>query len=384
MELKLAFLSTLPLDLAQSTGGVESVCINLLYGFRERDDVRIEWISFTRETSIYTVVQFSERIRIHYIPIRYRKSSLADFFLNRRELNRILKEFSPDIIHIQGASPHLLRLSGRSKKNIVVTQHGIMIAERTLVHGFTARLKFQFKYLVEKYYFPIFRNIVFISEYNKALFPLSDKHLYTLIRNPVNPHFFGLGGTLSPGEIRLIYIGWISHLKNLLLLLRALTQLREQGYSLKLTVVGKFKEPDYEKAVTEFISANGLDEQVCFTGPLSQDEVADQLAGSTVLVLPSRQENLPVSIAEAMAAGKIVVASNVGAISEMIEHGRTGFLFTSEDCGELTHILLNLARNAFSITHVSDAARQAAEQFRPDTVAEQSIAFYKRILVHNA
>jgi len=384
MQLKNSVLmGTLPLDLTKTGGGVESVCVSLLDGFRELNELSIDWLAFSKEVSSYTTVHYSEKITLHYIPIRYPRMLLLDFFLNRKELKRILRERRPDIVHVQGAAPHLLRLRGISRRKIVVTQHGIMSAERKLVNGFRQRLKFAFKYFIERYYFPRFRNIVFISDYNKKLFPLRSNQQSALIRNPVNRLFFEFFGATQDSRhgLRLIYIGWISRLKNLGLLLEALVSLKQQGIVPELTIVGSWKEPDYRAAVEKLILENGLGAQLRFTGPLSSPEVALELSTSDVLVMPSLQENSPVSIAEAMAMGKVVVASDVGAISEMLENGVSGLLFEKGNCTGLARLLAGLHNNPNQKTLIGGNARERAlRTFSPGSIAAETASFYKRII----
>lgn len=70
--------------------------------------------------------------------------------------------------------------------------------------------------------------------------------------------------------------------------------------------------------------ALGIGRNVRFLG--YRDDVATVLAGLDIFVLPSLSEGLPLSLLEAMAAGKPVVASNVGGIPEVIRDGDNGFL----------------------------------------------------------
>src|SRR5690606_20138570 len=64
-----------------------------------------------------------------------------------------------------------------------------------------------------------------------------------------------------------------------------------------------------------------------------------------IFVFPSREEPLGLVGIEAMAAGTIVIGSNVGGIKETITHGVNGFLFKSEDISELSHIIMQVYDN---------------------------------------
>jgi glycosyltransferase involved in cell wall biosynthesis len=77
----------------------------------------------------------------------------------------------------------------------------------------------------------------------------------------------------------------------------------------------------------------------------ARSDALEFIYAADVFVLPSRCEAMPLTILEAMALGTPVVASDVGGIPELIEHGRSGLLFRSEDAQGLEDSLFQLARN---------------------------------------
>ena len=78
------------------------------------------------------------------------------------------------------------------------------------------------------------------------------------------------------------------------------------------------------------------DSRVTFRGSLPRAEVLVALKGARFLVVPSRcYENFPMSIAEAYACGVPVIASDMGAMRELVAHGRTGLLFRPGDAEHL-------------------------------------------------
>lgn len=83
----------------------------------------------------------------------------------------------------------------------------------------------------------------------------------------------------------------------------------------------------------------GLRDRVDVPGWVGPEAVADLMARSDILVLPSFDENLPMSVIEGMAAGLAVVATPVGAVEDIIEHGRSGLLVAPGDVEALTSAL---------------------------------------------
>lgn len=367
----------LPVDLIVK-GGVVAANLNLFSAFARRDDIEVIHVSFNRDITQPIVKDFAKNIKIHFLPFKSR-FDLVDYAINRKALRDILADFKPDIIHIQEITPHLIRFLHLPKQNIVVTQHGIVSAEFKTAMGLMSKAKAWFKGLVERWIFPRFVNVIFISQYNRNLFP--SKNVFGAnIFNPVSKMFFDKSDSASPLN-SMVYVGVISNNKNLKVVLRALHILRKEEIVYKLYVVGDYREKQYEKEIGDLMSEAGLSDQVTFHGWQTQAKILEIYHECSVFVLPSQQETLPVSIAEAMAQGKVVLASNVGAISEMFADGKSGLLFESNNVEQLCARLRQLNQNGALIESISKQARLEAEaKYNPDLVATQTIDFYRQVL----
>ncbi|WP_366872471.1 glycosyltransferase family 4 protein [uncultured Roseobacter sp.] len=141
----------------------------------------------------------------------------------------------------------------------------------------------------------------------------------------------------DPGH-ELLFVGRLAPVKGLRVLLPALSAAREKHPDLRLTVVGDGED----RAHLEQLAAP-LGAAAHFTGYLSQEEVADRLARADAFVLPSFAEGLPVVLMEALAAGKPAIAPRVAGVAELIEDGRTGYLFHAGDVAGLRRALEHLA-----------------------------------------
>ena len=114
------------------------------------------------------------------------------------------------------------------------------------------------------------------------------------------------------------------------ILLEAAAQLPEAVFVL----VGDGPERAYLQAQCKSL---GLEERVIFTG--FRSDIRNWLAHCDLFVLPSFYEGQPLSILEAMAAGKPVIASAIPGNDELIEHGKTGWLVPPGDAIQLTQAL---------------------------------------------
>jgi glycosyltransferase involved in cell wall biosynthesis len=101
----------------------------------------------------------------------------------------------------------------------------------------------------------------------------------------------------------------------------------------------------------------GLSTKVIFLG--SRDDVPRLLAAMNVFVLTSHIEANPVSILEAMSAGRPVVATNVGSVSEAVADNKTGFLVAPGDADALTKQVLELLHNPVRCRAMGAAGRKA-------------------------
>jgi glycosyltransferase involved in cell wall biosynthesis len=83
---------------------------------------------------------------------------------------------------------------------------------------------------------------------------------------------------------------------------------------------------------------------------------------STIFVLTSEHEGTPNVLLEAMASGLPVVATRVGGVPEIVQHGCTGFLAAKDEINELTSAILALARNPQLAIEMGARARAYIEQ----------------------
>jgi len=127
------------------------------------------------------------------------------------------------------------------------------------------------------------------------------------------------------------------------------------------------------------VEASGLRERVSFLG--FREDVFDLLRVADVVVMPSRWEGLPMTLLEAMAMGRPVVASAVGGIPELIRHGETGWLVPPEDARALAETLTYVLDNADVARQVGERARGSiGENYAIEVVAQHTLDFYRDLL----
>ena len=141
--------------------------------------------------------------------------------------------------------------------------------------------------------------------------------------------------------------------------LRAIDAARKRISGLRLLLVG---DGDQRAAIEQSIRQLKLEETVTLAG--TRADVTDLLAASDAFLMSSISEGIPLTVIEAMAARIPVVATAVGGLPELIEHGVSGFLAPSGQSDLLAAALIDLQRDADLHERIASvAALRAAEKF---------------------
>lgn len=151
----------------------------------------------------------------------------------------------------------------------------------------------------------------------------------------------------TPGKT-LLFVGRLAAVKGVAILLQAFARLHESHPDAQLRLVGDGPERADLEAQAQ---ALGLGDAVTFLGYLGQEDVAGELDGADLLVLPSFAEGVPVVLMEAMASRIPVVASRVAGVQELVEDGVSGHALPPGDIDTLVATLDGL---------LSDPSRRAA------------------------
>ncbi len=139
-----------------------------------------------------------------------------------------------------------------------------------------------------------------------------------------------------PAPVRILFVGREFARKGGDLLLEACRRLRAEGTDVRVTLVG----PTTFDVRDDFVDFVGfLDKGV----PADVVRLAAVYQEADIFCLPTRREPFGIAVAEAMLTGLPVVASNLSAIPEMVDDGRTGFLVPVDDIDTLTERLNRLA-----------------------------------------
>ena len=157
--------------------------------------------------------------------------------------------------------------------------------------------------------------------------------------------------TIATG-VRLLFLGELGARKGSPVLIEALARLETQTrWTAVLAGDGEIM------AARQAVERQGLSCHVSVPGWVGPGDVEALLTNSDILVLPSLEENLPMSVIEAFAAGLAVVATPVGALPDILQHGKTGMMTPPGDVQTLAAVLSALIDDANLRCRLGAAAR---------------------------
>ena len=284
-----------------------------------------------------------------YLPNMHREINLRSDYKAYKHLLKIIREFKPDVVHTHAAKAGLIgRLAAKRAgvKVIVHTFHGHVF------HSYFGKLKTSFFINLERGLAYISSAIIAISENQKKELCETYK-----ISSCKKIHLVELGYNLMPfqenqeskrakfrdqysiqsHQIAIGIIGRLVPIKNLKLFINAFFITHQKmGDKTKAFIIGDGEQmaelQEFCKTLALSISTPdkiNLGASLVFTSWIHEIDVA--MNGIDILAISSLNEGTPASLIEAQAAGKPIVATNVGGISNIVREGETALLVESGD-----------------------------------------------------
>ncbi|MEY2412052.1 MAG: L-malate glycosyltransferase [Acidobacteriaceae bacterium] len=144
----------------------------------------------------------------------------------------------------------------------------------------------------------------------------------------------------------------------------------------KLLMIGD--GPDRSQAERLAVS-KGMHNSVLFLG--KQDEVHEKLAVADVMLMPSELESFGLAALEAMACEVVPIATRVGGVPEVIEHGKSGYLAEVGDISAMAGYAIDLLSDENALRTMAKACRAVAQaRFCTTKIIPQYEEFYRRVM----
>jgi N-acetyl-alpha-D-glucosaminyl L-malate synthase BshA len=127
----------------------------------------------------------------------------------------------------------------------------------------------------------------------------------------------------------------------------------------------------------------GIHENVLFLG--KQDRISEKLALADILLLPSELESFGLAALEAMACKVVPIATRVGGLPEVIEHGKSGYLADVGDVDTMARYAIELLSDQPRLDEMAKACRGVAQsRFCASKIVPQYEEFYRQVVERSA
>ena len=292
-----------------------------------------------------------------------------------RAVRKKLAEIQPDVVHGQGTERDCAISAVFSGFPNVLTIHGNM----RLVAAVNHAKPFSFFWLAAKlegFTLPRTDGVVCISRYTRdAVAPLARRTW--VLPNAVDASFFDVQSAPDENTAPVVLcVGAVCQRKNQNAFIRALDPLAKQK-NFSAVFLGLVESDDYGAEFFELVKARPWCRHVPFSG---RDQVKKYFQAATLLVLPTLEDNCPMVVLEAMAAGLPVLASNVGGVPDLITAEQTGLFCDPQKPDSFgAGVARLLADRTFARQLAANAKAEAQRRFHPRVIAQRHLEIYAEV-----
>jgi len=380
MSIRVVMAGDFPRDVDSIAGGVESVMSYLCEQLGTDPAIELQVVTIDRWGLGDREVDYGT-YSTHYLRQSGVRGPLRRL-INIRNLRNKIQQLRPDIVHAQIAGQYSEAAHG-SGYPYVLTLHGVRFLEARLKTGMLDRL-YRRHLITHEERKGIRRapNVISISPFIDESFPGELHGCVEHIENPIADSWFDIKEDGNP--LGLLYAGRVTPRKDILTLLKAFRILHDRFPRATLRVAGAPDSPDpigYFDAMKAFVADHRLGDAVSFLGNLSEGELHAEYARNAVFVIAAVLETAPMSIAQAQAAGRLVITTDAGGCRHMIEHGASGMVVPIGDANSFATALINCVENPELMQRLRQKTREEARsRYRAAGIAEKTTKLYKQIL----
>ena len=309
-----------------------------------------------------------------------------------REVKRIIEEFDPDVIHIQmlmWIGQAAMKYGNKYGIPIVTTNHAMPenLMDNIVLLAPIAR---PINYMLTQYGARFHSKADYVTLPTQSaidMFNASDKVKVPMeaVSNGIDLAHFTPGKAptaiyekfgLPTDEPIITFVGRLDAEKHVYVLVKAFKQLLETQKA-HLLIIG-----DGQEAINLKEQARALNifDHVTFTGRVSEEDKEELHKVGTVFAMPSPMELQSIATLEAMASGLPVVAVNAGALSELCQDGRNGYLFELDDNKTMAELLEKVITDSAEHDRMSKESLAIAKTHDLNTTLARFEAIYTSLI----
>lgn len=181
-----------------------------------------------------------------------------------------------------------------------------------------------------------------------------------------------------------IFVGRIDKQKGLEYLVEAISKLVVDIPDVRVRCIGPTSfygdaESEYSISLQKLVSEHELKDNFIFTRKVDEQELLEYYRRSSLFVLPSVSEGMPLVILEAMACGLPVIATDVSGVRDVLDD-KVGRIIPKRDSAALATEMRTILSDSSLAGRMSKNARRRAESFNWNRIAKKTLAVYKKVL----
>jgi len=347
----------------------------LLQGFAAMgEEVEIHVISVSRQ-NMKTPAKLAPNIWFHQPVVRNWGMGRSMFAGAVLAVRKLLKAINPDIVHGQGTERECALAAVFSGFPNVLTLHGNM-----RVHAKRGENKGKPYYRLAAFLEGIALRrtdgVVSISSYTDGLVKPMAKKTWLLPNAADSRYFEAVRSPASPPVM--LFVGGLDERKNPVSFIKSCGDLfEESGWILRLCGTGN-ETSGYFRELAALAAKNTWIE---LAGWKSREALLSEMQQASALVLPTLEDNCPMVVLEAMAAGLPVIASKVGGVPDLIRDGETGLMFDPSTPDNMREVTGKMMADADLRARIGQAGKaEALERFHPKVIAQEHLRIYREVL----
>lgn len=292
-----------------------------------------------------------------------------------RAIRGKLREINPDLVHGQGTERECAISAVFSGHPNVLTLHGNM---RQVARALGAK-PLTFHWLaghLEAFALRRTGGVVCLTNYTRRNVESLARKTW-VVPNAVDESFYSVQRQPAAQPI-VLCVANVHPYKNQNELIRALDPVAAEK-KIRLVLVGSASATSpYGREFLELAAARPWCE---FKGPQTGDALKAHLAAAALLVLPTLEDNCPMVVLEAMAAGLPVAASRIGGVPDLIDHDVDGLLFAPQNPAEIREAVLQLLFDPEKAARLAAAAKKRSlEKHHPLKIAGRHMDIYREVI----
>ncbi len=372
--MKVAIVTDFPRNPDDPCGGVQAVSVHLVRGLSRLEGMELHVV--TEDAECVSPQQSAwNGIHVHRLPHLGRTTLRNAIGPGRKQMMHYLQSLAPDVVHAHDV--YGLMVKGLALPR-VFTIHGQIYRDTRVSGGRFLRTRSWLWKRVELAGWADQPHVISISPYVREQLAGVVKGVIHDIDNPIGADCFDLERHEEPG--RIFCAAAICPRKNTLMLIRAFASLVENGIDAELRLSGG-ADKEYLDQVSQFIREHNLEDKVKLLGRVSYEAIRAEMARAAVFALVSLEENSPMGIEEAMAAGLPVVTSNRCGMPYMVREGESGFLVDPKDPEQIAERLAQILTDDALRRYMGAKGREIAlDRFHPARVAAHTRDVYLRAI----